>query len=198
MKKSRNIHMEIGTAKNQGNQMGSQTNVSPGSVVGSAKLSSSQPPSAKSGIPNALDFKNVNDQLSNITRRLKLLEERLIALKSKSSMLEENEMTEKKHTEKEIKDLGTQIKDVKLSVNQIRDDVLLIIKELQTLAKKDKVDMLEKYIEIWSPINYVSQNEVVKLVKDAVEDSLKDMAMKTQQEKFIESLIDKKLQERGM
>lgn len=191
--------METGTQKGDASRNTiSQTNLPMGNVVGSAKLGQPQVPSQKTAAPNALDMKNVNDQIANITRRLKLLEERLIAVKSKSSMLEENEMSEKKHIDKEIKDLSTQIKDVKMSVSQTRDDVLLIIKELQTLAKKDKVDMLEKYIEIWSPINYVSQNEVVKLVKDIVEESLKDMTLKIQEEKYIDDLISKKLQERGM
>jgi hypothetical protein len=192
--------MDMGTTQ-QNNSRPPQfgTNVSVGNVVGSAKLGNPSAPSTKaSGIPTGLDMKNANDQISNITRRLKLLEERLIALKSKSTMLEENEMAEKKVVEKQIKDLSTQIKDVKMSVSQVRDDVLLIIKELQTLAKKDKVDMLEKYIEIWSPINYVSQNEVQKLVRDTVEDALKDMNLKVQEEKFIDALIDKKLQDRGM
>jgi len=192
--------MDIGTTKTQApNPAQLGTNVPQGNVVGSAKLGMPQAPSAKApGIPNTLDFKNVNDQISNITRRLKLLEERLTALKSKSTMLEENEMAEKKVFEKQTKDLATQIKDVKLSVSQVRDDVILIIKELQTLAKKDKVDMLEKYIEMWSPINYVSQNEVQKLIKDTVEEALKDMNLKVQEEKYIENIIDKKLQERGM
>lgn len=192
--------MDIGTTKQDNSkqpQLG--TNVTSGTIVGSAKLGTSQSPTSKMpGIPNAMDLKNVNDQISNLTRRLKLIEERFISLKSKSTMLEESEMDEKKIVEKEVKDLGTQIKDIKLSVSQIKDDVLLIIKELQTLAKKDKVDMLEKYIEIWSPINYVSQNEVSKMVKDMIEDALKDMNLKVQEEKFIDGLIDKKLQDRGM
>lgn len=170
------------------------SNVQPGSVVGSAKLQSGKP-QVQSG-PSMQDIKGINDQLSNITRRLKLLEERITSIRSKTVMLEENIMNEKRHVDKNNKELGQQIKENKLTVSEVKDDVVLIIKELQTLAKKDKVQTLSKYIELWSPINYVSQNEVEKLIKDRVEETLKDMAIKTQQENFIEEMVEKKLRER--
>jgi hypothetical protein len=180
------------------NQTSSQmsANIQQGSVVGSAKLAPTQ---AKAPTPTvAYDIKNINDAITNITRRIKLIEERSVALKSKTTMLEDNEMTEKRHVDKEVKELSNNIKEVKLSIAQIKDDVLLIIKELQTLAKKDKVDMLDKYIELWSPINYVSQNEVQKIVKDLIEEALKDMNLKMQEEKYVDDVIDRKLKERGM
>lgn len=168
--------------------------VPPGGVVGSAKLSS---PTKEGPGMHATDLKIVRDELSNITRRLKLVEERIVSLRSKSTMIEDNIMNEKHHVDKEIKDVGLQIKENKVVNAQMRDDVLLIIKELQTLAKKDKVEALEKYIDLWSPIRYVSQTEVEKLIEDKVEEALKDMNLKIQEEKFIEELVERKLQERG-
>ena|SRR3989344_4837676 len=167
-----------------------------GGMVGSAKLN--PPTKAEAPGVHAADLKTVHDELSNITRRLKLLEERIVSIRSKSAMLEDNIMNEKHHVDKEIKDVNIQIKENKLMNAQVRDDVLLIIKELQTLAKKDKVETLEKYIDLWSPIRYVSQDEVDKLVKDKVEDALKDMNLKIQEEKFIEQLLERKMREKGM
>ena len=73
------------------NQTSSQmsANIPQGSVVGSAKLT---PAPVKSPTPTvAYDIKNINDALTNITRRIKLIEERSVALKSKTTMLEEKE-----------------------------------------------------------------------------------------------------------
>ena len=45
----------------------------------------------------------------------------------------------------------------------------LIIKELQSVARKEEVKVLEKYINLWNPIKFVTSNEVEQIVNDALE-----------------------------
>ena len=44
-----------------------------------------------------------------------------------------------------------------------------LVKELQTAAKRDEVKVLEKYINLWNPVKFVTQNEVEQIVKEMLE-----------------------------
>ena len=44
--------------------------------------------------------------------------------------------------------------------------MLEFISELKNAAKRDEVKVLEKYINIWNPVKFVTQNEVESIVKD--------------------------------
>jgi hypothetical protein len=44
----------------------------------------------------------------------------------------------------------------------------IIIKELQLTAKHESVDAIERYLNLWNPVNFVSQQEIVPVVRRAL------------------------------
>jgi len=62
--------------------------------------------------------------------------------------------------------LTSDINELKKEVNEIKDKVLEIIKELQSGANKSDVDVLRKYIEMWEPMNFVTHNEVQEIIDE--------------------------------
>jgi hypothetical protein len=48
--------------------------------------------------------------------------------------------------------------------------IIMIIKELRMSAKKEEVDGLKKYVELWEPVKFVTQNQVEKIVEEKVEE----------------------------
>jgi len=41
-----------------------------------------------------------------------------------------------------------------------------IIKELDIFAKKEQLKVLEKYINLWNPLNFVTTKEVEKIIEE--------------------------------
>ena len=43
-----------------------------------------------------------------------------------------------------------------------------IAKEMQIFAKKNEVKTLQKYVTMWEPIKFVTENQVEEIVKDII------------------------------
>ena len=80
-------------------------------------------------------------------------------------------------------------------MDDIKGKIMLIIKELQMLARSEDVDVLRKYLDMWQPVNFVTQNEVEKMVRDAVDSKFADMNMKLEEEEFIAQKVKETIRE---
>ena len=72
------------------------------------------------------------------------------------------------------------------------------VKELQGCAKLSDVQVLEKYINMWEPINYVTFESLDKHAEHIIDAKMNDLNLKLQQEKFIRREIERQLQEAGL
>ena len=43
-----------------------------------------------------------------------------------------------------------------------------LVREMEEAATRDEVKILEKYINFWNPVKFVTQNEVEALVKEII------------------------------
>ena len=119
----------------------------------------------KQDVPDLSGFKN---EINSISARLRLLEEGFANLRRMSQITEENLISKNKHYNVEFKTMTSDILDSKKEVQEVKDKVLLIIKELQTAAKKEDVKVLEKYVNLWNPIKFATHTEVESIVEDVL------------------------------
>ena len=62
--------------------------------------------------------------------------------------------------------LTSDITELRKDINEVRDKVLIIIKELQLCAKRADVEVLRKYIDMWDPMRFVTHKEVEDLIDE--------------------------------
>ena len=73
-----------------------------------------------------------------------------------------------------VKLLTDEVSELKSQLSEIKDEMKLIISELKATAKKEDVEMLDKYINLWEPLNFVTQRDVDIIVKRALENAMHD------------------------
>ncbi len=56
----------------------------------------------------------------------------------------------------------------------MRDKMLLILKEMQSMARQEDVKVIERYVNMWNPVRFVTQGEVETLVKELVAKHLEE------------------------
>ena len=112
---------------------------------------------------------DVTNDINTLSRRLRLLEEGFTNLRRFFQLTEENIITKNKHYSTEIKTITSDISEIRKEIQEIKDKLLLFIRELQTVARKEEVKVLEKYINLWSPIKFVTQNEVEQIINEILE-----------------------------
>ena len=115
------------------------------------------------------DTSGMSSDISTLSRRLKLLEEGFTNLRRIFQVTEENILSKNKHYSAEIKTIASDIIEVRKEVQELKDKLLLVIRELQTTARREEVKVLEKYINLWNPVKFVSQNEVEQIIDEVLE-----------------------------
>lgn len=108
---------------------------------------------------------DMTDQLRNMSRRLRILEERYANQRKNAQVSEHNLVGENKKTQAQIRTIQTDIDDIKKQLYEMKQKFDLIGAELQDVAKREDVIVLEKYINLWEPVNFVTRSEVEKLIQ---------------------------------
>lgn len=115
----------------------------------------------------------LSDQINNLSRRLRMIEERFTNIRNKMEVDEKNMISIHKKVNSEFKTFNSDFTEIRSDIKDIRQEMSMIIKELQLTARKEDVKVLEKYIEIWQPLNFVTKNQVEKIVKEILEENKK-------------------------
>jgi len=116
--------------------------------------------------PSIDNINALSSELSLVGRRVRVLEERYNTLRRKSQVTEQNMVTTNKKLMTDIKTLTTEMNEIKKEIEGIKGTLRQIIEELKKNAKKEEVKILEKYVNLWEPIKFVTRNEVEKIVTE--------------------------------
>ena len=136
-----------------------------------AEMQAPQQPKPHPGLfhkkaPAQPDLKAFTDDIGNLGRRLRLLEESITTIRRALQVTEQNMLGKNKLFATDIRALTSDISDMKTEINELKERMLDLVKELKETAKRDEVKVLEKYINFWNPVKFVTQNEVEAIVKE--------------------------------
>ncbi|MFH1316824.1 MAG: hypothetical protein ABII01_04860 [Candidatus Woesearchaeota archaeon] len=120
----------------------------------------------------AIDPEAVNNQLNNVSLRLRVLEERYTNLRRKTQVIEQNMLNAHKQIKEEIKMNNSDMTDMKRDIKDIKNKMRQIVLELKNCALKEDLNVLRKYVEMWEPINFVTQNQAEKMIQEAIDEQL--------------------------
>ncbi len=111
---------------------------------------------------------------SSLERRIRTLEEALANLRKIVQVTEENILVKNRHISTEFKTLVSDINDLRREMQDMKDKLLLMLKEMQSMARQEDVKVIERYVNMWNPVRFVTQGEVEDLVKELVEKHLEE------------------------
>ena len=131
------------------------------------------PPPKKEGImglkhkaPAAPDFSEVKGDINILERRLRVLEEGVTNIRKSLQVAEHSMLTKNKSLLTEMRTLNSDIVDIKKEIFEIKEKILLVVKDLESNAKINDVKVLEKYINLWNPIKFVTQEQVERIIDE--------------------------------
>jgi hypothetical protein len=155
-------------------------------------------PKPKVGLDLNKSVADLAGELNNISRRLMILEERYSNLRKKTQVTDQNILGNNKKFMTEVQATNSEVDDMKKQITDIVDKMKIIVRELKECAKHQEVEVLQKYINIWQPMNFITRDSASKMVMDEVESQFKDLNIRLQQEDYIKEQIRIALGELGM
>jgi vacuolar-type H+-ATPase subunit I/STV1 len=146
-------------------------------------------PKPKQGVDIVKSVSDLAGELNNLGRRMMVLEERYTNLRKKTDVTDQNMLSQNKKVMTEIHTVHEEIDELKKELNGLIEKMKIIVRELKECAKHEEVEVLQKYINLWQPINFVTREVVLKLVASQVEAQFKDLNIRLQQEEYIKEQI---------
>ncbi|MCK5025138.1 MAG: hypothetical protein KAS15_01005 [Nanoarchaeota archaeon] len=123
----------------------------------------------KSSKPKAAPIPSVTPaEVAALSGRLRVIEERIYNLRRKSQVTDQNMLMHNKKIAGNIRDLDSDIKELRMDIEDIRSVMQQIISEMKKFASRNDVDIIKKYVDLWEPLNFVTRNEVDKIVREKI------------------------------
>ena len=118
--------------------------------------------------------------LVNIIQRQKDLESSLDLFNEKIELLDHNSVKNFKNIFDDVREIKSDFRDLKQEVQHLKDFNEKVTKQLRLFSAKDDVAKLEKYIDLWNPMDFVTREELREHREKMKEDLIKII------EKFLE------------
>jgi signal transduction protein with GAF and PtsI domain len=126
---------------------------------------------------------DLNYVLSDLNIRTRTLEGKYNVLGEKLLVVNQNMIEEYKKIINELKTKEQDVTELKREIENLKEILRQIVKEIDSFAKKEHVNVLEKYINLWNPLKFVTDQEVNELIKKQLEQKKGDVVGKSKRSK---------------
>lgn len=119
--------------------------------------------------PAPLQFQNVVDEVNTASRRVRILEDRYQNIRAKIQIIEQNLLDNQKKAAGDRQSVQDDLLRMKREIADLSLKTDTIVKEILLCAKKEDVDVLTKYLDLWEPVHFVQREQVERMIRDAIE-----------------------------
>ena len=106
------------------------------------------------------------DLLNEVVGRLRINESKITTLRERLLITDSNMIEEFKKVSQEVRNMNRDIIQLKNEINFLRENMQDLIKAAENFASSQDVKVLEKYINMWNPLNFVTEKEVKQIIKE--------------------------------
>ena len=100
------------------------------------------------------------------SERIRVLESKYSYLRDRVVLINENLIGEYKKLSQEMNIIDSELKDMKKDIFEMKEALRHILEEMKYFARKENFNVLEKYINMWNPLNFVTEEEVLRLINE--------------------------------
>ena len=114
-------------------------------------------------------FLSLSRQVSDLLSRLRLLEERYANLRREHQTTSENMIENHQNLSKQQRKLSEGIIEMKRSLHELQEQLLNMKGELSDAAKIHDLKVLERYLDYWQPLDFITREEAQRIIEDAAQ-----------------------------
>jgi len=96
---------------------------------------------------------NVLGEIAKLNRRASLIEDRLTDLRDHLDMIDTNLVEKHKSATSGLSDLNSQTKEFNAQITDLKNEIIRMSVQLGNFATKQDVQVLERYINFWNPLD---------------------------------------------
>lgn len=101
---------------------------------------------------------------------LKGTESKVNSLRREIDLLKSDLARKYEKINKELKTINDDVIELKREQEKTAEKMDLIVKELRLTAGKEDLMVIKKYLDLWNPLNFVTQRDVERLIEEKLEE----------------------------
>ncbi len=109
----------------------------------------------------------LRERVTEIASRLAVLEERAGNLRKKGQNTDQSLLEYSRETRADLKALRERLTELARVVEDVREKVEAMAGELGSVVKRQEFSVLERYLDLWQPLNFITREEAKMLLKEA-------------------------------
>jgi len=121
--------------------------------------------------PELESFKDsITQEVGEFSSRIRLVEQRIENLRRHIELIDTSLVEKHKAVIVEIRDVQDGMRALRADMEFVKDLSERLAKRLEAMATKDEVKVLQRYVEYWQPLSFVTRSEVKSLVENILKE----------------------------
>lgn len=116
------------------------------------------------------NLNKMTDDLGQTLRILRMLEERYSTLRKKMQMSDQNIIDDTNKIFTQLKLIVKDISDLKIKIEDMRIKLDMFQNEIKEMATRQDLTVLQRYIELWEPMQFMTEKQAINLIRDALKE----------------------------
>lgn len=109
-----------------------------------------------------------NAQITGLATRLKLAEERYSNLSKRNQITEESLLSFERDIKSELRVLTKQTVELRKRLSEMNTKIDAMSGELGSVVQKHEFSTVEKYLDLWQPLSFITRDEAKRLIAQAL------------------------------
>lgn len=104
--------------------------------------------------------------ISDLNSRVRTLENKYELLAERLLIANQNMIESHKRLSEEFTKINKELQNLKTTLTTFKETIKKIVKEVSDFATKQDLKVLEKYINLWNPLNFITAEDVEKIIEE--------------------------------
>ena len=114
------------------------------------------------------DVDAISAMVADFSSHLNDLEEKMQLLRERVSILSQTLLKQNDRLNKDLSDIKSDLSRMKDENEKLKDVIDHIVFESSTFARKDEILSVQRYMKLFEPLNFVTEEEVKKMVSTMI------------------------------
>ncbi len=97
---------------------------------------------------------------------VRVLEDKISNLNKKTETIENNILKINQRQNVEIKTMHEQMLNLEKEVSLLRKTIVEIAADMKHFARRERVETIQKYLNLWNPVSFATHREVEELIEE--------------------------------
>ena len=104
----------------------------------------------------------------DVIGRVRDIENKVLILRDRIFVTDKNMIEEYRSINLQLRNINNEVKGIKADLTKIKQTIKHMIIEVEVFARKDDLKVLERYINLWNPLHFMTEKEVKQLIEKSL------------------------------